>query len=197
MALTTYCCHALAEAIGFVCATMSAKGFKVDGVIINRNDVDFASITMHATYNNVMTNLPLAAGALGYAVSQPSVDPYKGSKVELVQGTYANTFTKTLHLVILMADHADGNIADKLACGEFVVVLRKKAANGATEYIVYGLDTGLKASEITQDYYSDDTNGGVEVTLVEEGAPVFGRYLDAGSESATETLLTAMITPSP
>lgn len=202
MALTTYCAKDLTIGSMFDCTALPVKGFKPDAVIINRNDVDFDSITMQsgqgATGSIVLATLPLKTGARAHAIIQASVSPFSGTQITMEQGSFMNTFNKELHLIVFaQMDTGVAYITDALAQGEFVVVLRRKSPNGNTEYPIFGLDSGLKATEITQDFYSDDTNGAVAVTLTEEDAPVFERFLRAGTYPGTvedtEALLEAMI----
>lgn len=199
MALTTYCSNDLSNGIAYSCQSIPVKGFMPNGVIINRDDIDYSTFTMATGKQNTVSNFPLKSNKFGYVVQQPDVDPYQGSQVTMEHGTYMNTFTKEVHLLVVApADIVADVLVDQLARGEFVVILRKKAPLGDIEYIIYGLDGGLKATEITQEYYNDDTKGAVAVTLTEEGAPSFARFLDAGSDSATETLMATLITnPNP
>ena len=200
MALTTYCAKDLTIGSMFDCTALPVKGFKPDAVIINRNDIDFDSITMQGTVPGsiVLATLPLKTGARAHAIIQASVSPFSGTQISMEQGTFMNTFNKELHLIVFaQMDTGVAYITDALAQGEFVVVLRRKSPNGNTEYPIFGLDSGLKATEITQDFYSDDTNGAVAVTLTEEDAPLFERFLRAGTSPGTvedtEALLAAMI----
>lgn len=200
MALTTYCAEGLTLGILFDCTALPVKGFKPDAVIINRNDIDFDSITMQGTAPGsiVLATLPLKTGARAHAIIQASVSPFSGTQITMEQGAFMNTFNKELHLIVFaQMDTGAAYITDVLAQGEFVVVLRRKSPNGNTEYPIFGLDSGLKATEITQDFYSDDTNGAVAVTLTEEDAPLFERFLRAGTSPGTvedtEALLDAMI----
>lgn len=204
MALTTYCGEGLGLDIYFDCSTLPIKGFKPNGVLINRNDIDFASITMQTSQGQdanksiVIATLPLKTGARGVIVQQAGNTPYSGTQITMEQGPFINTFNKELHLIVFSSDEKGAAIiANALANGEFVAVLRRKSPKGDTEYLVFGLDSGLKATEITQDFYSDDTNGAVAATLTEEDAPVFERFLRAGTypgtEEDTEALLEAMV----
>lgn len=52
----------------------------------------------------------------------------------------------------------------------------------------------MTASEITNEKYSEDTDGGWAVTLVEENAPSSGIFLFKDSIKATRTLLDSLLT---
>lgn len=189
------CLKELSNDIYFDCNYLPIKGFNYDGVLINRADVDFETIAYKSgSYQRVLTNLPVKTGKRGYLVQQPKNAPYNGTQITMEEGTFINTFTKELHLIVF-AEHEDtvSYLTEQFANGEFVAVLRRREPNGKIAYPVFGLETGLHATEITQDFYSDDTNGNPAVVLTETGANAYEKFLDAGSEAQTETLLETLI----
>ena len=173
------------------------KGFADEAVIVNRAEVDFDSITANSTYPNQIENFPVLTGAEGYRLGQPNVQPFAESQQEMAQGTYFNTFTNTVHFLVTDNDAIIGRLIDTLANGEFVVILRKKVAVAGYQYIVMGLDTGLKATEMSRDFYDDDTLGAWAITLTEEGAPMSGRYLWKTDLATTEAILASLVTHTP
>lgn len=194
MAIQTACRKEITHSILFDCDKLPIKGFASDGVIVNRADIDFSAFTTVAPSAHVVSNFPMLNDKTGYEVQQPINDPYSGTQITMNEGTYYNTFNKELHLLIFGTDDTSrAEIADELANGEFVVILRKKEQD-TTSYVIFGLDCGLKATEITQDFYDDDTKGAIAATLTETDSPVFGHYLYAGSVAATEALLTSLVT---
>jgi len=186
-------CEALlASAIKTDCAEAVKKGFEQEAVIMNRADIDFSSSTL--ADNSV--SIVLKSGKTGYACYQYGNDPYTGTKSTFVEGTYFNTWTHVLALVVpeegsLVAK----NIIDKLAQGEFVVVVRNKyqkateSEDGYKAFRVYGWENGLRCTASEQDKYSDDTHGGFSFELTEEGAQYSEIFLSSDEDTAFEALL--------
>lgn len=198
---TTTCRSLLNKDILYDCSKLDAKGFAVEGVIVNRADIDYASFTSVSAGSPDVDNFPLKTGAEGYRIQQPANDPFTGTQVEVNVGTYFSTFNKTVSF-IMFTQETDDLTADALANGEFVVILRKKKiatnANPAEyEYPIFGLDCGLKVTEMTKDYYSDDTHGAWLVTMVEEGAPTAERRLFSTTPGGQETILASLVTHTP
>lgn len=170
----------IAQDIAFGCDEMSVRGMEADGVIINREDVDFASCVIDSTNNNIIKQLVLKSGKNGYEVAQLGNTPFTGLVSNLNVGTYRNTWTHDIPLAVLANDPSVcKNIIDALSNGNFVLVLRNKnkGANGDGEYQVFGYHQGCRASAGTNDKYSEDTEGGWLITLQEQNAPKSGMFL--------------------
>ena len=166
------CESLLAQDIDFACADLVVKGLEKDGIIINRNDIDFSATTFNSTNPNIIESLVLKSGKAGHKVVQLGNTPFTGTQSTLEVGTYRNTWTHQIPLAILANDpDTCKDIIDGLANGTFVVILRNKfkGTSGDAEYQVYGYTQGLVASEGTNDKYSEDTDGGWLITLQETG----------------------------
>lgn len=172
--MTTTCESLISKDIVVACNEQVTKGFEADGVLMNRDDIDFSKTVFDTTYPNVIKTIVLKNGKRGYKVLQPSNTPYTGTKSEMNVGTYRNSWNHEIPIAIL-ANTPDvcANIIDALASGKFVLILRNvsKGAEGIAEYQIYGYEQGLKASAGTNEKYSDDTEGGWLITLKEEQTP--------------------------
>ena len=180
----------IAQDIAFGCDEMSVRGMEANGVIINREDVDFASCVIDSTNNNIIKQLVLKSGKHGYEVAQLGNTPFTGLVSNLNVGTYRNTWTHDIPLAVLANDPSVcKNIIDALSNGNFVLVLRNKnkGANGDGEYQVFGYHQGCRASAGTNDKYSEDTEGGWLITLQEQNAPKSGMFLWNTDAATTAT----------
>lgn len=168
------CDSLIAQDISIACDDQVTKGLESDGIIMNRADIDFAKTVFSSENPNIIEQLVLKSGKKAYEVIQQGNNPYTGTKSELNVGTYRNTWTHEIPIVVL-ANTPDvvHNIIDGLANGKFVAILRNvsKGTDGKGEFQVYGYAQGLKASAGTCEKYSDDTEGGWLMTLQEERTP--------------------------
>lgn len=163
---------------GFNCDNPMIKGVENIGVLINRSDINLASVTKDAATHEI-TALPLVSGKKGYQIVQGGNTPFSGSQQEMVVGTYQNTITNTFQFAILNSGQTTAAIVDALMNGVFVGVLTNKyAATGEFKHQVYGLDAGLRASAMVRELYNDDTLAGWLVTMTEEGAGLSAWYVD-------------------
>lgn len=160
---------------GYDCSNPMVKGAKADGLIINRADINFASITYDSSHPFLITALPLQSGKTSFAIKQSGKTPFTGTQQELAEGTYQNTFTNTLQFVILNNGTTTAEQVFALMNGEFVVVLQNN--NGT--YQVYGLESGLHSSAMVRELYNDDTLSGWLVTMTEENAVKGNLFIDS------------------
>ena len=174
------CESLIAKAIDFACDDIIVRGLESDGLIINRSDIDFAATVFDSKNPNIIKTLVLKTGKKGYEVNQLGNTPFTGVQSTLEVGTYRNTWTHAIPIVVLSnTPDVAHNIIDGLSNGTFVVILRNKfkGSTGDAEYQVYGYTQGLVASEGTNDKYSEDTDGGWIITLQETGARMSAMFL--------------------
>lgn len=195
--MANLCESIISQDIDFACEELVSKGLESDGIIINRADIDFTQTEFDETNKNIIKTLILKSGKKGYAVKQNGNTPFTGTNSSLVVGTYRNSWTHQVAIVVL-ANTPDvaANIIDGLANGKFVVILRNvtKGEEGKGEYQIYGYAQGLTCSAGENDKYSEDTEGGWLMTLEETSAPKSAMFFyDTSSETTAakyESLLT-------
>lgn len=195
------CDDAIRREISVNCAEPIVPGVEAEGVIINRADIDFSASALSKERPNVIESLVLKSGKKGYKVLQGGNSPFTGTSIALAVGTYRNTFTNTVNFVVLDNDpDVCADIIDGLANGSFVVILENKHKGTSKEknagdaaFQVYGWYQGLKAAEISDEKYSEDTDGGWAVSLQETKAPKSGMFLFSTSYEATKTAVDSLV----
>lgn len=172
--MATTCESLISKDIVIDCNEQVTKGLESDAAIINRDDIDFSKTVFDDDNPNIIKQLILKKGKKAYKVVQQGSTPYTGAKSELNVGTYRNSWNHEIPIVVL-ANTPDvcAYIIDGLANGKFVLIVRNvsKGADGKAEYQIFGYAQGLKASEGSNEKYSEDTEGGWLITLKEEQTP--------------------------
>lgn len=196
--MATTCDSLIAKAIEANCDNPVIRGMESDGVIINRGDIDFSKAVFSDDNKNILSTLLLKAKKQGYAVVQQGQTPFTGTQTTLTTGTYHNTFQNQVQLVILdNGPEVARDIIDGLANGSFVVILRNlsKGKKGEAEYQVYGYFQGLHATEMTNEKYSEDTDGGWLVTLQETAVPKSALFFFDTDGATTLAKFKSLMTP--
>lgn len=191
------CDYKLAQNIGASCDNPQVQGLKNKGYLMNYDDIDFDSLVRDETNSNIVKTLTLKSKAKAYSAYVPGKTPFTGTKSEMQTGTFRNTFNKTASIVVLdSGPDVAKNIIDNLANGKFVFIMENKYQGDEKKntFEIYGLEQGMTASEITNDKYSEDTNGGWAVTLVEEQAPTSGIFMFNTDITTTRTALDSLLT---
>jgi hypothetical protein len=169
-----------------------------DGMIINRGDIDFAKCVFSSDNKNTITTLLLKAKKQGYPVVQLGQTPFTGTQTTLTTGTYHNTFQNQVQIVVLdNGPEVAQDIIDGLANGSFVMILRNltKGAKGEAEYQVYGYYQGLHATEMNNEKYSEDTDGGWLVTMQESAAPKSALFFFDTDSTTTQAKYQSLMSP--
>lgn len=196
--MTTSCDSIIAKAIQANCDNPLVRGMEPDGVIINRGDIDFSKCVISSDNKNIITTLLLKAKKQGYPVVQLGQTPFTGTQTTLTTGTYHNTFQNQVQIVVLdNGPEVARDIIDGLANGSFVMILRNltKGANGEAEYQVYGYYQGLHATEINNEKYSEDTDGGWLVTMQESAAPKSALFFFDTDSTTTQAKYQSLMSP--
>lgn len=196
--MTTSCDSIIAKAIQANCDNPLVRGMEPDGVIINRGDIDFAKCVFSSDNKNTITTLLLKAKKQGYPVVQLGQTPFTGTQTTLTTGTYHNTFQNQVQIVVLdNGPEVAQDIIDGLANGSFVMILRNltKGAKGEAEYQVYGYYQGLHATEINNEKYSEDTDGGWLVTMQESAAPKSALFFFDTDSTTTQAKYQSLMSP--
>ena len=189
------CDYLISKAISVDCENQSVAGLEPNGLIINRDDIDFSATTFDAQNPNIIKTLVLKSGKKAYDIIQQGATPFTGVASNLNVGTYRNTWTHDVPIAILGNDpDIAANIIDKLSNGTFVTILRnvQKGTTGNAEYQVYGYAQGLRASEGVNEKYSEDTDGGWLITLQEQRAPKSAMFFFDTDAATTATAYEAL-----
>lgn len=168
-------CDLLVKDIGAPCDTPDV-GLKRKGYIFN--------------YDDVVGTLELRAGAKGYRFIQGGKQPFNGTNSALVVGAFRSTYTHEVKAVIF-----DKEVVEQLRGGRFVVVVdRGKTGDDSSNesFVCFGLRLGMFLNEATQDYYSEDTGAGWNVTLQEQGGKMAENVFSDMSYKDASAALEAM-----
>lgn len=191
------CDYKLAMNIQASCDNPQVQGLRNKGYLINFDDIEFDSLRTNCDNSHIVESLLLRSGKRAYSVEVPGKTPFTGTQSVLVTGTYLNKFNKTASIVVLNSGpDVTFNVIDKLANGRFVFIFENvyQGEDKKNTFEIYGLEQGLSASEITNEKYSEETDGGWAVTLIEEQAPSAGKFLFSDSIAATRAILESLVT---
>lgn len=193
---TEACDFKLAADIAPDCDSPQTQGLQNIGYLMNYDDVDRDNIVKDADNEYIITTLPLKTGKRAYKCYVPGKTPYTGTQSEFAEGTYRNKFNKTAAIVVLdSGPDVVKNIINPLANGKFVFVMENKyqGKDKKNTFEIYGLEQGLSQTEGANAKYSDDYDGGWNVSLQEQNAPSAGIFLFDESISKTRAALESMV----
>ncbi len=199
--MSVTCVDLIAKGYEKDCDREPKKGFGREAILINYEDVDWDNIVMGADAN-IVTTLPLKSGGKqGYKVVQYK-DPFSGSNKSFHEGTYFNSWDKTLVFALLTRDQKQSlQLVDPLTNGKFIAIMRNEDAgsDGKCTFEIKGFHNGLKLTAGEENPYGE-TYGGMLLTATEAEAGRSAMYLFntdvATTEAAVQSYLTPTVTPS-
>lgn len=193
--LAEYLCNAnINGCIHDDCENPMFSGIEERAFIFNKSQFEFVP---QADNSNIIARIIPINGAVGYGIVNSGVNPYMGTQTSAVAGDYRNTFTHTVSFYVPM-DGADvvRDIIDPLANGRFVIVMKNQFvnANGDNEYMIFGVDRGLRLSDdgsIQQVKY--ENNDYWMITLTETGVPTANKFFKYNGEADWQVTTTIRV----
>lgn len=177
------------------CNAVAVPGTAARVILLNYADIDRTAIT---ETSNVVSALALIGAAVGYSF-ESLPDATVGS-VALAVGTYINQFDHTIDGRVFVKSESAKAFINGLKNARVVALVENKYFNAAdatpVKYELYGLDSGLEATEITGDTsFPDQTVFTFKLASSEnakEGS--LPKTLYTTSVSATDTLVSGLLT---
>lgn len=196
------CDNLIKQNIAKNCDEPIVQGAERTAYIINKADIDYSNVTFVTNSSNQISALPLKSGKKAYTVKQNGKQPFNGTKTTLESATQGGVATNEIALVI--PDNSPSiseNVIDPMLDGEFVVIIENKhknlradgAAAGASAFQIFGFWQGLTLKEGSRELYNDDTLSGWAITLEETKVAQSALFLNAGSLTATQTLVQTLL----
>lgn len=172
------------------CENPIFTGVETKAWIFNKKDIE--SFTWETDSDsdgnpNIITEITMKTGEHGYTIEQLGKTPYTGTTTSMVEGNISNTFTENISFVVPDNSPVASMILNSLANGKFVVIIENEydGADNRGKFQVYGAKKGLVASAIENDKYSEDTNGGWQVTLTATNTPSSSIFIEYTTDTKT------------
>jgi len=154
------------------------KGIESEGVIINRDDIDFTVSEFDATEKNIIKTLALKSTRKGFKIKANGNQAFNNTQTTLNVGTNRNTFVNDLAFTIMdNSPELSSKVLDALANGQFVVVFENKNKGAKDTFQIMGWYQGLRAQTIENNKYSEETEGGWNILLQESNVPKSALFL--------------------
>lgn len=154
LAAFTPCLGVITANIDEDCDNPRVIGYEDTAVIVNRSDIDWASLTYAAGNKRIVDNFVLLTGKKPYVIFNPrptNTNPsFNGTQTELNADN--GHYTKNLQFYYKgIGGEVSANVVEPLAKGEYVVILQRKDHSGHGSFQIFGLQNGIYATGQVQD----------------------------------------------
>ena len=173
------------------CRDSYGKGLAPRAYYVARDDIDFNTSTIDG---NVITKLALDSGAKAVRFNMPSRTPYNGAKNEDQNAAIGIAVNKTVPIILLADSPENARKIETLKSQQGVVIVENNAKGdkGKQAFVVVGWEQGVYGQNAIIDKYSDDTQGGWSIDLIEEGAKTPQIFLWMTDYETTKKALESM-----
>lgn len=194
MAEQNACAENLGANILNDCNDDYGKGVEKIVYIIKKEDIDRKASKITG---NVISTLVLRTGKKAYTASAPSNTPFSGLTYEDQNATIGMSFNKTIPIVMLADSPTNALNVSALKQNKYVIIYENnnKGANGEQAFAVIGWEQGAVGQNATLDKYSDDTQGGWTVDMIEEGAKSPQIFFFSTDYETTKAALDSLLSP--
>lgn len=160
------CIQGLSDDIPFCCNNKPIKGIENNVLIINKNDIDYATSILNLD-QTIITRLALKTGKRGYRV-EGIKNIFGGSSKPVIEDTSVNGHTHSINIRLFKTDAASfKQINSMVDGGQFVAIVETKwkGEAGAAAFEVLGYDVGLEISADSEGRVYAENDGAYLITL--------------------------------
>lgn len=185
----TPCTASLAANLSADCSNPRVRGYEQVGLIFNRDDIDWTSVTYDASNSRIVKTLAMSGAATPFVIYNQRNNPlpFDGSQTEYNSDT--DQYDKTVQFYFEGIGAANSeDVVEPLKGGDYVILLQRKDHRGDGSFQLFGMQAGLKASAQVQ----NETDGYWLMTMTgsEPSAEVSFFNTDyATTKTAFDTLL--------
>lgn len=171
------------------CSNPRVRGYEQVGLIFNREDIDWTSVTYDASNPRIVKTLAMATGKTPFVIYNQRNNPlpFDGTQTEYNGDT--DNYDKTVQFYFEGIGAANSeDVVEPLKGGDYIVLLQRKDHRGDGSFQLFGMQAGLKATAQVQ----NETDGYWLMTMTgsEPSAEVSFFNTDfATTKSAFDTLL--------
>lgn len=159
-------CGAISAGIAVDCDYPLQAGTEDTLILINRADI--ASLTRNGSNPEIIEDIILVSGALGYVYE--GMNNSHSPKANMVKVGKYRRWSHQIDFMAFGVYAEDKEQIQKLKDGDIVAVVynKFKGSLGKGAFEMYGYDAGLKSETIDRDVMSQDSQGAFQISLMSD-----------------------------
>ena len=189
----TPCTNLLAQSLATPCDKPRIKGYEAIGLIINRADIDWATVTTDATNPRIVTSLPLLATKKAAVIYNSKKNPLPFDGTQTTYNRDADAYDKVVQYYFEGIGGAAGKSVEALKDGDYVVILERKSKYDVGSFQLFGYQKGLSAGNEGGAMVQDEATGYWLVTMATQ-EPWAEIELKSTDYDTTKTAFDAFVT---
>ena len=189
----TPCTNLLSQSLATSCTEPRIKGYEPIGIIINRADIDWATVTTDGTNPRIVTTLPLLATKKAAVIYNSKKNPLPFDGTQTTYNRDADAYDKVVQYYFEGIGGAAGKSVEALKDGDYVVILERKSKYDVGSFQLFGYQKGLSAGNEGGAMVQDEATGYWLITMTTQ-EPWAEIEFNAGTYALSKTAFDALVT---
>lgn len=189
----TPCTNLLAQSLATACDEPRIKGYEPVGIIINRADIDWATITVGATNPRIVTTLPLLLTKKAAVIYNSKKNPLPFDGTQTTYNRDADAYDKVVQYYFEGIGGSAGKSVEALKDGDYVALLERKSKYDTGSFQLFGYQKGLSAGNEGGAMIQDEATGYWLVTMATQ-EPWAEIEFNVATYAQTKTAFDALVT---
>lgn len=148
----TPCTSNLAASLASDCDNPRVAGYEAIGLIINRDDVDWANVATLTTNPRIVTDIDVKTSKTPFVIYNNKNNPLPFNGTNTSYNSDTDRYDKTLQFYFEgIGGGSSKSVVEPLKGGSYVVILQRKDHAGDGSFQIFGFQSGMKATAQVQD----------------------------------------------
>ena len=161
----TPCTNLLAQSLATSCTEPRIKGYEAIGIIINRADIDWATVLTDPLNPRIVEALPLLATKKAAVIYNSKKNPLPFDGTQTTYNRDADAYDKVVQYYFEGIGGAAGKSVEALKDGDYVVLLERKSKYNTGSFQLFGYQKGLSAGNEGGAMVQDEATGYWLITM--------------------------------
>lgn len=161
----TPCTNLLAQSLATPCNEPRIKGYEAIGIIVNRADIDWATVTSDAANPRMIDNIPLKATKKAAFIYNSKKNPLPFDGTQTTYNRDADAYDKVVQFYFEGIGGIASKAVEALKDGDYVVILERKSKYNNGSFQLFGYQKGLSAGNEGGAMVQDEATGYWLITM--------------------------------
>ena len=161
----TPCTNLLAQSLATACTEPRIKGYEAIGLIINRADIDWATISVDALNPRIVDNMPLLATKKAAVIYNSKKNPLPFDGTQTTYNRDADAYDKVVQFYFEGIGGAAGKSVESLKDGRHIAILERASKYDTGSFQIFGYQKGLSAGNEGGAMVQDEATGYWLITM--------------------------------
>ena len=190
----TPCTNLLTQSLATSCTKPRIKGYEAIGIIINRADIDWATISVDALNPRIVDNMPLLATKKAAVIYNSKKNPLPFDGTQTTYNRDADAYDKVVQFYFEGIGGAASKAVEALKDGDYIVILERKSKYDNGGFQIFGYQKGLSAGNEGGAMVQDEATGYWLITMSTQEPWAEIEFTNNGSNTETKVLFDALVT---